>query len=178
MNRRNTSGFGLTNKFSPSIELCCFFFFLYLDTCPLQGPEGSAPLHYPHSRIRLMGQPLSGPFLVLGGSRKNCLEKLEQAVTCSGPDDTHTHFSSQLTGQIWCHRRSRRSTVSCARRQRDSILRESIMITTALLFKIIINTYPMAEDTVTICSAAFPSLFLVLSRSLPSPHSHGASRGM
>ena len=27
MNSRNTPGFGLTNKFSPSIELCCFFFF-------------------------------------------------------------------------------------------------------------------------------------------------------
>ena len=36
----------------------------------------------------------------------------------------------------------------------------------------------MAEDNITICSAAFPSLFLVLFRSLPSPHSHGASRGM
>lgn len=155
-----------------------FFFFLYLATCPLQGPEGSAPLPCPHSRIRLMGQPLSGPLLVLGAAEKNCLEKLEQAVTRSGPEDTHTHFSSQLTGQIWCHRRSRRSMMSCARRRRDSILRESIIITIALLFKIIINTYPMAEDTITICSVAFPSLFLVLFRSLPSPLSHGASRGM
>ena len=38
-----------------------------------------------------MGQPLSGPLLVLGAAEKNCLEKLEQTVTRSGPEDTHTH---------------------------------------------------------------------------------------
>ena len=40
-----------------------------------------------------MGQPLSGPLLVLGAAEKNCLEKLEQTVTRSGPEDTHTHTS-------------------------------------------------------------------------------------
>ena len=42
MNSRNTPGFGLTNKFSPSIELCCFFFFSFI--LPLALCRGLKPL--------------------------------------------------------------------------------------------------------------------------------------
>lgn len=46
-----------------------------------------------------MGQPLSGPLLVPVAEEKNCLEKLGQAIKCSGPEDTRiTSVHSSLAG--------------------------------------------------------------------------------
>ena len=84
-----------------------------------------------------MGQPLSGPLLVPVAEEKNYLEKLGQAIKCSGPEDTcltSVHSSLARSGDIASQGGQEVQCYRVPRRRRDRILGESIMITIALIY--------------------------------------------
>lgn len=67
-----------------------------------------------------MGQLLSGPLLVPVAEEKNCLEKLGQAIKCSGPEDTRitsVHSSLARSGDVASQGGSRSSVLPCSQKE-------------------------------------------------------------